>query len=246
MVQAPVGHHCPECVREGNKGVRQIHWRPAPTLGGRRATPVVRALIIVNAAVFLLVRQGSSTELRFAQVPILVAQGQYERLLTAAFLHAGVVHIVFNMMALYIVGPSLETALGRVRFGVLYLLAALGGSVLSYLFSNPRIEGVGASGAIFGLFGAFFVVARTRHADTSGIVGLLVINLLYPFIDRTIDWRAHVGGLVVGSAVAAAFAFAETRPPSQRRAIEVGVAVAVLGVLVGLTAVRTNQLRAVA
>src|ERR1700737_4660884 len=106
MVQAPVGHHCPECVREGNKGVRQAHWRPSPTLGGRRATPVVRALIIVNAAVFVIARPGSSAWARFAQVPYYVARGQYERLLTAAFLHAGIAHIVFNMLALYIVGPS--------------------------------------------------------------------------------------------------------------------------------------------
>jgi membrane associated rhomboid family serine protease len=246
MVQAPVGHHCPECVREGNKGVRQVHWRPSPTLGGRRATPVVRALIIVNAAVFLIARPGSSAWARFAQVPYYVARGQYERLLTAAFLHAGIAHIVFNMLALYIVGPSLESALGRVRFSVLYLLAALGGSVLSYLFSNPLIYGVGASGAIFGLFGAFFVIARTRKADTSGIVGLIVVNLVYPFVDRTVDWRAHVGGLVIGSVVAAGFALAETRPPSQRRAIEVGVVVAASALLVALIVVRTNQLRAVA
>jgi membrane associated rhomboid family serine protease len=243
MVEAPVGHHCPDCVREGNRGVRQVHWRPSPTVGGRRATPVVRTLIAVNVIVFLVTSTRPSVELRFAQVPIFIARGQYERLLTAAFLHAGILHIVFNMMALYIIGPPLEEAVGRVRFTTLYLLAALGGSVLSYLFSNPVVEGVGASGAIFGLFGAFFVIARTRRADTSGIMALIAINLVFSFVDTQIDWRAHVGGLVIGTAVAAAFALAETRPPSQRRAIEAAVAAVVLVLLVGLTVLRTDQLR---
>ena len=125
-----------------------------------------------------------------------------------------------------------------------YGLAALGGSVLSYLFSNPRVEGVGASGAIFGLFGAFFVIAKIRRTDTGGIFVIIVINLVLSFADPLIDWRAHVGGLVVGTVVAGAFALAETRPPAQRRAIEVGASVAVLVVLIGLIGLRTSQLRA--
>jgi membrane associated rhomboid family serine protease len=243
MIQAPVGHHCPACVKEGNRGVRQVHWTP-PALGGRRATPVVRALIAVNVAVFVLSSARPSVVTRFSQFPLEIAAGQYERLLTSAFLHAGLFHILFNMMALYIVGPPLEAAIGRLRFSVLYGLAALGGSVLSYLFSNPRVEGVGASGAIFGLFGAFFVIAKIRRTDTGGILVIIVINLVLSFADPLIDWRAHVGGLVVGTAVAGAFALAETRPSAQRRAIEVGVSVVVLVVLIALIGVRTSQLRA--
>jgi len=244
MIQAPVGHHCPVCVSQGNKGVRQVRWNPSPGAGGRRATPVVRALIAFDVAVFLITSSRPSLELRFAQVPIFVAQGEYYRLITAAFLHAGILHIMFNMLALYVIGPPLEVAIGRVRFTTLYLLAAFGGSVLSYLFSDPRIEGVGASGAIFGLFGAFLVIARARRADTSGILVLIVINLVFSFADPQIDWRAHVGGLVIGTAAAAAFALAETQAPALRRSIEVGVTVAAVVLLVGLTVLRTDQLRA--
>lgn len=243
MIQAPVGHHCPACVKEGNRGVRQVHWTP-PALGGRRATPVVRVLIAVNVAVFVLSSARPSVVDRYSQLPVLIAAGQYERLLTAAFLHASLFHILFNMMALYIVGPALEQAIGRLRFTALYFLAALGGSVLSYLLSNPRVEGVGASGAIFGLFGAFFVISRSRRADTGGILVIIVINLVLSFADPLIDWRAHVGGLVVGTVVAGAFALAETRPPSQRRAIEVGVSIVVLVALIALVGIRTAQLRA--
>jgi membrane associated rhomboid family serine protease len=203
---------------------------------------VVRVLVALNVAAFLISSARLSVIDRFALEPNQIAAGQYERLITAAFLHAGLLHIVFNMLGLYIVGPTLEAAIGRVRFIALYVMAALGGSVLSYLFSNPRIQGVGASGAIFGLFGAYFVIARSRRADTGGILAIIAINLVFSFADPLIDWRAHVGGLVVGTVVAAAFALAETRPPSQRRAIEVGATIVVLVAMVGLVGIRTAML----
>jgi membrane associated rhomboid family serine protease len=247
MVEAPVGHHCPTCVQEGNKGVRPVRWTPRGFGGGGRITPVVRTLLAINVIVFLISGFRSSVVDRFSQYPVLIAtNGEYYRLLTAAFLHAGILHIAFNMLALVIIGPPLEAAIGRLRFTGLYLLAALGGSVCSYLFSDPRTMGVGASGAIFGLFGAYFVIARSRQADTNGIVVLIVINLVFSFADPLIDWRAHIGGLVVGTAVAAGFAFAETRPPTQRRAIELAVGAVVVVLLVGLVSLRTGQLRAVA
>jgi membrane associated rhomboid family serine protease len=246
MVEAPVGHHCPACVQEGNRGVRPVRWSPQGFGHRGRITPVVKTLLAINVVAFLISGFRSSVVDRYSQVPVLIAHGQYERLLTAAFLHAGILHIAFNMLALVIIGPPLETAIGRLRFTGLYLLAALGGSVCSYLFSNPRIMGVGASGAIFGLFGAYFVIARSRKADTSGIVVLIVINLVFSFADPLIDWRAHIGGLVVGTFMAAGFAFAETRPPSQRRSIELAVVAAVAVLLIGLVALRTGQLRAVA
>ena len=163
-------------------------------------------------------------------------------MLTAAFLHANFFHILFNMMALLIVGPPIERAIGSVRFTALYLLAALGGSVCSYLFSNPQLMGVGASGAIFGLFGAYFVFARSRHADTGGIVALIVINLVFSFADPLIDWRAHVGGLITGTLVAVAMSLAERRPPGERRAIDIATVAVVLVVLGALVQVRTHQL----
>src|SRR5204862_4637739 len=109
---------------------------------------------------------------RLAMAPVLVADGEYYRLLTAAFLHAGLLHIAFNMGALYLFGPALERALGRGRFLALYLAAALGGSVASYLFSSRAALSVGASGAIFGVYGATFFVGRRLVADTSQIAGL--------------------------------------------------------------------------
>ena len=242
MIEAPVGHQCPTCVHEGNRGVRPVRWTPPTSLGRGSLTPVVKALLAINVVVFLISSARPSVVDRYAEYPIAIAGGQYERLLTAAFLHANFLHILFNMMALLIVGPPIERAIGRLRFAGLYLLAALGGSVCSYLFSNPRIEGVGASGAIFGLFGAYFVLARSRQADTSGIVALIVINLVFSFADPLIDWRAHVGGLVTGTIVAAAIALAERRPAGERRAIEGAVVAVAVVVLVALVQLRTGQL----
>jgi membrane associated rhomboid family serine protease len=247
MIEAPVGHHCPSCVHEGDKGVRPVRWSPQGFGHGGRLTPVVKTLLAVNVVVFLISGFRSNVVDRFSQLPVLIAaHGQYYRLLTAAFLHAGILHVTFNMLALVIIGPPLEAAVGRLRFTGVYVLSALGGSVCSYIFSNPRVMGVGASGAIFGVFGAYFIVARSRGADTSGIIVLIIINLVFSFADPLIDKWAHIGGLVVGTAVAAGFALAETRPPAQRRSIEVAVVAVVALLLVGLVTFRTGQLRAVA
>jgi membrane associated rhomboid family serine protease len=146
------------------------------------------------------------------------------------------------MLALLIIGPPIEAAIGRVRFLALYLLAALGGSVCSYLFSPVNIAGVGASGAIFGLFGAYFVLARARRAETSGIVALIAVNLVFSFVDSTIDWRAHVGGLITGFTIGAMLTLAERRPPAQRLAIEIATFGVVTAVLISLIHLRTDQL----
>ncbi len=118
-----------------------------------------------------------------------VAEGQWYRLLTAAFLHAGLFHLLMNMFALFTVGPPLEAALGRSRFLTLYVLSALGGSTLSMLVSSPGTLGVGASGAIFGLFGAFYVVVRRGGGQTGPLLLLLGINLVITFSVPIIDWR---------------------------------------------------------
>ncbi|MDP9074756.1 MAG: rhomboid family intramembrane serine protease, partial [Actinomycetota bacterium] len=125
-----------------------------------------------------------------------------------------------------------------------YVLAALGGSVFSYLLAPIHQAGVGASGAIFGLFGAWFAIARARRADTGGLVVLIVINLAFSFYDRAIDWRAHVGGLIVGLVIGFAFALVERRPPAQRRLLEVASCAAMVAVMVALVALRTHQIRA--
>lgn len=244
---APVGSHCVDCVREASQGARQPRTFYGARLGqSERVTPL---LIAANVVLFLLeLGSGGGTASsigrvgeRLALVPVLVAHGDYYRLVSAAFLHAGLLHIGFNMFALYLFGPPLERALGPVRFVALYLVAALGGSTATYLFGPPGVASVGASGAIFGLFGALFVIGRRVGADTNQIVGLIVINLLFGFAVRTIDNRAHLGGLVVGALVAWSYGRASGR---RQAAAHVAAVAAIVVVLLVLVAVRTSALRA--
>lgn len=240
MISAPVGHQCPNCVKEGNRNVRPVRWAPASP---GALTPVVKVLVGINVVVFLLTSANVAWVPQYAQIPFEVARGQLYRLITAAFLHANVAHIAFNMLALVIFGPLVEAAMGRVRFLTLYLLAALGGSVCSYFLGPINVIGVGASGAIFGVLGAWFVIAQARHADVRAILVLIGINLALSFSDPAIDWRAHVGGLLTGLVVGALFIGAEGRSPSQQRAIEIVTAVTTLVLLVALINVRTHQIR---
>ena len=144
------------------------------------------------------------------------------------------------MVALAQLGPVLEAALGRLRFTALYVLSALGGSVLSYLLSEPYQLGVGASGAIFGLFGAYYVVVRRLGGETRSIVMLLAVNLVITFSVPIIDWRAHLGGLVTGAVVAGALAYAP-RGPSRSR-LQAVACVAVALVLAAVVVARTTAL----
>ncbi len=252
MVAASVGFQCPECVRAGAKGVRE-----ARTVFGGRVTGdagrITTTIIAINVAVFLFGMVHGRLDLDFGDLALSVtkpdgsiargvADGAYYRLLTSAFLHANVIHIAFNMLALMQVGPVLERALGPARFVALYLLAALGGSVLSYLISSPYQLGVGASGAIFGLFGAYYVVVRRLGGETGPIVMLLVLNLVISFSVRGIDWRAHIGGLVTGAFLAAVFAFVPAGP--RRTAWHAAAGVGVLIVLGVAVVTRTAALAA--
>ncbi|GAB3536981.1 hypothetical protein GCM10027403_19600 [Arthrobacter tecti] len=131
------------------------------------------------------------------------------RMLTAAFLHSPsfLLHIGFNMYALWIMGQALEPLLGRVRFLALYLIAAIGGSVAVLLLSSPLQPVVGASGAVFGLFGAMFIVQRRRGGDVRQLVVLIAINTVLGFVVQGISWQAHLGGLLAGAAAAAIIAY---------------------------------------
>lgn len=176
-----------------------------------------------------------------------VAEGEWYRLITAAFLHVplsqgtfGITHILFNMWALWVLGPQLEQVLGRLRFTVLYLLSALGGNVLLYLV-DPGQPALGASGAIFGLFAAFFVVGRRLGVDTRGIAFLILINLMFTFTFSGISWEGHVGGLITGAILALAFAYA---PRDRRQLVQTGASAIVAAVLVVLTLVQTTALTA--
>jgi membrane associated rhomboid family serine protease len=248
MTSAAVGFQCPECVAEGVRSTRA----PTTIAGGKLVSTdgmATKVIIAINVVVFVIQQVSSMFTQRFELIGLAtdgsghllgVATGQYYRLLTAAFMHESWLHIGMNMLALYFVGPPVERVLGRGRFVSLYLLAALGGTVASYMWGPPNVPSLGASGAIFGLFGALLIITRRVGADITSIVVLIAINLVFSFSVPGIDWRAHVGGLVVGSLVAAGFVFA---PRGQRVVVQVGVCVLVLAVLAGLTTYRTHDLR---
>jgi membrane associated rhomboid family serine protease len=248
MIDASVGFQCPECVREGNKNVRQART-PFGGAVSADAGYVSKILIGVNAVAFLaqqaspsferhLILIGQAFDPASAQV-IGVAQGEYWRLLTAAFLHANVLHILLNMYALYLFGPPLEAALGRARFLAVYLISAVGGTALSYAFAAPNQSSLGASGAVFGLLGAFFFVNRRMGRETSGLLVLLGINFAFSFLARGIDWRAHLGGMIAGGLTALVFVYA----PRQRRAVvQLAGALVVVLAIIGLVVWRTLSL----
>ncbi|WP_082950097.1 MULTISPECIES: rhomboid family intramembrane serine protease [unclassified Mycobacterium] len=242
MRSAAVGQQCVECVRAGARTVRQ----PRTRFGGRqRSAPVLTyALIGINVAAFVLQMASGNLEKQLALWPPAVADGQFYRLVTSAFLHYGATHLLFNMWALYVVGPPLEMWLGRLRFGALYALSGLGGSVLVYLVSPLDTATAGASGAIFGLFGATFVVGKRLAFDVRWVVAVIAINLVFTFLvplfsAQRISWQAHVGGLVTGALVAAAYVY----PPRERRnTIQAAVTLVVLVAFAVLIWWRTGQL----
>ncbi|MFF3437876.1 rhomboid family intramembrane serine protease [Streptosporangium sp. NPDC002721] len=235
MRDASVGFQCPECVAEGNKGMRQAQ----SVFGGRAVTTprVTWALLIVNVLAYAA--ETVSTEWVLTNFMMNAYEvgynGEWWRLITGAFLHQplsgggfALTHIVFNMWALYAIGPELERRLGSARFLTLYLLAALGGSVAVYLFG---IAAVGASGAIYGMFAALFVLAKKLGYNAQGVLWLIGANAVITFVVPGISWQGHLGGLITGALVAAVFAFA---PARNRSAIQWGGCAAVLIVLVAL------------
>jgi membrane associated rhomboid family serine protease len=203
-------------------------------------TPVVTyALIALNVLMFVAQTVAPRVEAALTMWSPAVADGQLYRLITSTFLHSGITHILFNMFALFVVGPPLEIWLGRLRFGALYLLSALGGSVLVYLLSPLNVPTVGASGAVFGLFAATFVVAKKVNVDIRWVVIMIVINLVITFTVPSISWQGHLGGLVTGGLVALAYAYA---PRDNRNLVQVGATVGILALFAALIWWRTNEL----
>lgn len=205
-------------------------------LGNTRVTPVVIALIVVNVVAYLYEERhlNFAFESKYFLIPLLVHSHWYS-LITSAFLHASGTHILLNMISLAIVGPPVEAEMGRVRFLALYLLSAVGGSVGFYLLAPSNEMGVGASGAIFGLLGAYFVIAKLRGWSTQPILVLLVINVLYSF-SGGIAWQDHLGGLVTGALVALGLMWTPGRGrlgrPSETAQVVQGMAVVIAGVVV--------------
>ena len=246
MRTAEVGHQCVECVEAGARTIRQPRITTS-RFGGRprSETPIVTyALVAINVAAFIAQMASGNLDKQLTLWPPAVADGQLYRLATAAFLHYGATHLLLNMWGLYIVGPPLEMWLGRLRFGALYALSGLGGSVLVYLLSPLSTATAGASGAIFGLFGAMFVVAKRLTLDVRWVVAVIVVNLVFTFVvpaigSQLISWQAHVGGRVTGGAVAAAYVY----PPRERRnLIQITATIGALAVFAALIWWRTNAL----
>jgi membrane associated rhomboid family serine protease len=256
MRAASVGQQCVECVNQGARGARA----PRTAFGGRlpAGAVVTWTLVAINVAVFLAtwVWPGIVNDLEMlGYAPFTtggpvhgVAAGEWYRLITSAFLAPatglsgglGILDIAFNMWALIFVGPALEHLLGRTRFLAVYLLSAVGGSVMYYYLAASNAAAVGASGAIFGLFGAWFIAYRRLRLDTRGIGMLIAINLaLSFFLHNIIAWQAHVGGLLTGVVLTAAYAYA---PRKNRTALQVLATVALVALLAVAVIIRTGQL----
>ncbi|WP_371096451.1 rhomboid family intramembrane serine protease [Streptomyces sanglieri] len=274
MREAAVGHHCVECVKEGQRSVRQART----VFGGavsRTAVPIVTYVLIgLNIAAYLgeLVRPGIID--RFAMLGagltgpdgeqyvyeagdfpgfdvIGVVGGEWYRLLTGAFLHLppggsslgslpfGVLHILFNMYALWNLGRVVEEQLGRARYLALYLLSALGGSVLVHLIA-PFTGTVGASGAIFGLGAAFYVINRRLGRDMRAVNRFMAGFLIWMLISAGFaSWQGHLGGLLTGGIVTVAYAYA---PANRRTTVQAAACVVLFAVLVLLVVLKNSAL----
>ncbi|MGW4031953.1 rhomboid family intramembrane serine protease [Streptomyces sp. NPDC004838] len=255
MISASVGFQCPECVRSGSgTGHGPSANQPRTIAGGTIAADsflVTKILIGINLAVFVMVlalgpRFVDRTELiGYAISPRLVeiiglADGEWYRLFTSMFVHQEVAHIAFNMLALWFLGRMVEPALGRSRFLALYLVSGLGGDALVYLLENPARGTIGASGAIFGLVGAFAVLARRSNLDMRPVILIIGLNLLITFSQPDqISWEAHIGGLVTGVLLAIGLVYG---PREHRKILQAGTFAAVLLVIAVALLLRTVAL----
>jgi membrane associated rhomboid family serine protease len=268
MREASVGHQCPECVAEGRRTQRPARTAFGGGRVGQQGY-VTKALIAINVILMVasIISDrggnaafgggwggllGSSTPLTdwgsvlglasYSQTdPTLhgIAAGEYYRLFTAMFLHFGLLHLALNMWALWVLGRNLEAALGPLRFAALYVLAGLGGNVLAYLLTAPNVTSAGASTAVFGLFAAIFIILRRMGRDTSAIIPILVINLVFTFTVSSISWQGHIGGMITGGVVAAIMAYA---PRRNRNLVQAIGCLLVFAALLALTLVRTAAL----
>ena len=214
MNQASVGFHCPECVRSSGQ---RVHTARSIAAGSNPTVTI--ALIAMNVAVYVyssigpggsaLRSSAGSFELDWALIgqatspvvgPIGVAEGEWYRLVTGGFLHANLMHLGFNMFALWILGRQLEPALGRATFAAVYGASLLAGS-LGVMIADPTALTVGASGAVFGMFGYALIAqyARGINPMDTGLGGIILINLVFTFAVPGISIGGHLGGLVGGA-----------------------------------------------
>ncbi|MET9910924.1 rhomboid family intramembrane serine protease [Streptomyces sp. NPDC006476] len=253
MVNASVGFQCPECARgDSGTGHPPAAARPRTIAGGSVAADprlLTKILVGINAAVFIAVHVRPSLLdhlVLIGEWPPApyhatqgVAAGEWYRLVTSMFAHQELWHIAFNMLSLWWLGGPLEAALGRARYLAVYFASGLAGSALAYLVGSPTTATLGASGAIFGLFGATAVLMRRLNYDMRPILALLAINLVITFGWGGISWQAHIGGLVAGVITGYGMVHASRR---HRALVQYGTCALVLVVVVVLTLIRTAQL----
>lgn len=268
MRDASVGHQCPECVAEGRRTQRPARTVFGGGVAGRQGY-VTKALLGINVLVMIFSilsdRGGDALAggtgfggLMGGTTPLTdwgsvlgyaafeaggpahgVAAGEVYRLFTAMFLHYGIIHLLMNMWALWVLGRTLEATLGPARFLGLYLIGGLGGNVAAYVFTAANVPTAGASTAIFGLFAALFVIMRRLGRDTSSVVPILVINLIFTFTIPNISIAGHLGGLVAGGLMALVLAYA---PRANRSLLQAAGGAVIVLALVGLAVLRTATL----
>jgi membrane associated rhomboid family serine protease len=267
MNAASVGHQCPECVAEGRRSQRPARTAFGGSVAGRAAV-ATKTLIGINVLVMLIsiatggarsVAGGGWGGLLGSSTPLTdwgavlgyatygpddttlhgIAAGEWYRLITAMFLHYGVLHLLLNMYALWILGRDLERVLGPLRFTALYLLAGLGGNVAAYLFTAPNAATAGASTAVFGLMAAIFVILRRLKLSVAPILPIIVINVIFTFTIANISVAGHLGGLAVGGIVAGIMAYAPRERRNLFQAVGCGL---VLVLLIALAVYRTMAL----
>lgn len=235
-----MGYQCVDCVASGNRDVRRGTTLAGAPPGTRPV--VVPILIAINVVVFVLtvVQAGSlgsnvATPLfrAWSLVPGQVADGEWWRVLTSGFLHIGPLHLVFNMLALWVIGKDIELVLGWARFLGVYAVSLLGGSAAVMLFT-PDARVAGASGAVFGLMGGLAVVVRKMRIPVGQVLGLIAVNIVLSLVIAGISLTGHLGGLVVGAVATAAMVYA---PARHRTSVQVG---ALTGLAVLLLALITG------
>jgi len=252
-----VGFQCPSCVKEGSRSTRQTR---TPYGGQRVADPRLTTFVLIglNAAVWLLILATGGVNSRLLDKLALLPQsasraypdgtvavvqgvsdGAWWQPLTSMFTHVEALHIGFNMLALFFLGPMLETVLGRARFLAVYFVSGLAGSAAVMLLSNPHGQTLGASGAIFGLMGALAVVALKVHGQVQSVLMWIGLNLVFTFTVSGISWQGHIGGLVAGVILGAAMVYA---PREHRSLVQWGVTGLVLAASLALIAYQVTAL----
>ena len=228
MTPTPVGMRCPECARDRTK---------VKTVASISNTPVVtQALIAMNVIVYLVetVAGGGNGQIYVKGAlfgPLIDQNHEYWRIITSGFLHASILHLLFNMVFLYVMGMMLEPAIGRLNFAAVYFTSLLTGSFGALLF-QPQAPTVGASGACFGVLGALIVVARARHIPIwqSGLGPTLAINVVFSLSVAGISIGGHLGGLIGGLITGALIVELGERRRMQTAALAGCFVVALLGV----------------